>query len=211
LSIHLEGYPNAVKVLALKGKQAKRLSDLVLHNADVDFGLQCLDALAALSEDQWVIKQALWRSAVIYAMKGYGDSGARFQLSSHKVLKGEPPEAMEVFNYFKSLRNKHFIHDENSYTQCPPGAILNPDGMSPKIVDIVCPITTAVTLVPDNVNNLRMLLSKTKEVVIQEFMELCNSFKDSLEAMPYESLYKMEPPTYKTPVNLEIHAKRQTL
>ena len=33
--------------------------------------------------------------------------------------------AIEPFKSFESLRNKHLVHDENSYAQCLPGAIMH--------------------------------------------------------------------------------------
>ncbi len=34
---HIEGFPNAVKVLRIDGPKAQRLADLALHKADLDF------------------------------------------------------------------------------------------------------------------------------------------------------------------------------
>jgi len=40
------------------------------------------------------------------------------------VYKGDTG-AIEPFKSFESLRNKHLVHDENSYAQCLPGAIMH--------------------------------------------------------------------------------------
>jgi hypothetical protein len=37
--LQIEGFPDAVKVIRLDGPRAKRLADLALHRADLDFGL----------------------------------------------------------------------------------------------------------------------------------------------------------------------------
>jgi len=123
--LHIEGCPDAVKVIAVEGWRSKRLADLALHKDDLEFADSCLDAINVSPEEPFVIREALWRSAIVHFMKCFGDSGARFQLSSVKILNGELPEVSMAFEYFKDLRNKHFVHDENSYAQSLPGAILN--------------------------------------------------------------------------------------
>ena len=136
--LHIEGFPDAVKVLAIKGPRAKRLSDLALHRADLDFAEECLDAINVTPEEPRVLREALWRSAILHFLKCFGDAGARFQLSAERILKGTPPEAAMAFDYFKGLRNKHIVHDENSCSQSIPGAILNNGNKAYKIEKIIC-------------------------------------------------------------------------
>lgn len=35
--LHIEGFPDAVKVIRIDGPQSKRLADLALHKADLEF------------------------------------------------------------------------------------------------------------------------------------------------------------------------------
>jgi len=86
-SLHIEGFPDAVKVIAVEGGRSKRLADLALHKDDLEFADSCLDAINVSPEEPFVIREALWRSAIVHFMKCFGDSGARFQLSSVKILK----------------------------------------------------------------------------------------------------------------------------
>jgi hypothetical protein len=62
-------------------------------------------------------REAMWRSAIVHLLKCFGDHEARFSLQPRQVYRGEPPEAIENFEYFKGLRDKHLVHDENSYAQ----------------------------------------------------------------------------------------------
>ena len=71
-----------------------------------------------------LVRQGLWRSAVEHCMKCFSSSEARSKLNPKKVFKGDP-EALEIHEYFRNLRNKHIAHDENAYSQCIPGAVLN--------------------------------------------------------------------------------------
>ena len=43
--LHIEGFPEAVKVLRIEGLCAKRLSDLALHKSDLEFSESGLDAI----------------------------------------------------------------------------------------------------------------------------------------------------------------------
>ena len=113
--LQIEGFPDAVKVVRIEGRQAKRFADLTLHKTDLEFASECLAAINHVPEQPWVLRQALWRAAIIHYMKCFGD-GARFQLSAAKIYKGNAL-ALGAFNYFKDIRHKHVAHDENSYAQ----------------------------------------------------------------------------------------------
>lgn len=130
--IHIDGFPDAVNIIQIKGPRSKRLADLDLHKGDMEFAAQCLEAINQVPDKPWVIKQALWRSAIIHFIKCFGNSEPRSQLSADKIYMGNA-SALDVYNFFKVLRNKHFIHDENSYAQSIPGAILNNGGKSYKV------------------------------------------------------------------------------
>ena len=40
--LHVDGFPDAIKVLKITGPKAKRLADLALHTNDLDFADECL-------------------------------------------------------------------------------------------------------------------------------------------------------------------------
>lgn len=209
--IHIEGFPDAVKVIAIEGPRAKRLADLALHKSDLEFADSCLDAINLAPEDPSAIREALWRSAIVHFMKCFGDSGARFQLSATKVLKGAPAEASIAFEYFKHLRNKHFVHDENSYAQSLPGAILNSGMKTYKVEKIVCFAAFAVTLGQENYGNLKLLIQRSRSWIVTEFDDLCDSLTAELERESYENLLQKEPLTFRTPTSDEIHNNRYAL
>ena len=55
--LHVEGFPDAEKLIKLKGKQAKRLADLKLHQSDLDFAHESLEAINRVLEGP--LRQAL--------------------------------------------------------------------------------------------------------------------------------------------------------
>lgn len=206
--LHIEGFPDAVKVVAIDGKEAKRLADLSLHKADLEFADACLDAINQAPEEPHVIREALWRSAVVHFLKCFGNS-PRFQLAPEKLYKGEPPEALMAFNYFKGLRNKHLVHDANSYAQSIPGAVLNNGKKNYKVEKIVCFTAIGATLVQGNYGNLKLLIQKARVWVVSEFDALCARITADLEKESYEKLLVREALTYRVPTVDEIQRVRK--
>lgn len=206
--LHIEGFPDAVKVITINGPEAKRVADLSLHKEDLEFADACLDAINQMPENPVVAREALWRSAIVHFMKCFGSS-ARFQLSAPKIYKGEPPEALMAFEYFKDLRNRHFIHDENSYAQSISGAILNNGKKSYKIEKIVCFAAFGATLEQGNYCNLKLLIGKASAWVVTEFDSLCEHLTGTLEQESYEDLLARNAITYRVPTVDEISRARK--
>ncbi len=196
---HIEGFPDAVKVIGLKGPKARRLSDLALHRADLAFALSSLEAINSAPPSPSVVRQALWRSALIHVFKCFGDSKSRFQLDPKRVLRGQPPLAFEVFQHFKELRNRHYVHDENSVAQSLPGAILNARGKPCKIAKIVCSSVFGDMLGQDAYSGLHKLITTTQDWVTGEFDRLCDELTKELEEVDYDALLQMDGLTYEIP------------
>jgi hypothetical protein len=205
--LHLEGFPDAVKIIRVDGPHAKRLADLALHESDLEFAAMCLEAINRVPEEPPVSRQALWRAAIVHFMKCFGDS-ARFQLSEKKIYKGNPT-ALTVFAYFKDLRNKHFVHDENSYAQSVPGAVLNNGTKSFKIEKIGCFNVFGDTLDQDNYDNLSLLVREARTWVAAKADSLCDSITTDLEAESHEHLLSRDAVTITVP-KIEETGKRRT-
>lgn len=199
---HIEGFQNAVKVIKIEGVRAQRLSDLALHKSDLDFAKNCLSAINHVPEYiRWPVQQALWRSAIIHYVKCFGSSTCRFQLDFKKIYKKEPAEAREAFDYFSNLRNKHFVHDENSYAQSLPGAVLNNKEHRYKIEKIVTVNTLEETLTRENYGNLMLLIEKAHFWLVSEYDALCIALANELEQQPYEALLDREAIRYSVPID----------
>ena len=183
----IEGFPDAVKVIRISGPEGKRLSDLALHRADLEFAAQCLEAINHVPDEPSVLRQALWRAAIIHFIKCFGSS-SRFQLSAKKIYRGNSM-ALSAFSYFDNLRNKHVVHDENAYAQGIPGAILNRSDKPYKIEKIVCFSAIAETLNQDNYGNLHLLTQAAIAWVAKDFDRLCEAQTKELEVKSYEDLY----------------------
>ena len=204
----LQDFPDAVKVIVVDRKDAKRLADLSLHKADLKFADKCLDAINQAPVEPFIMREALWRSAVIHYLKCFGND-ARFQLVPKKIYKGESPEALEAFNYFKILRNSHLVHDENSYAQSIPGAVLNSGNKNYKIEKIVCFTAIALTLEQGNYGNLKLLIQNAMTWVTSEFDTLSKRITAVLEKENYDKLLAKDAITYQKPTIKNIPFTRK--
>ena len=154
-----------------------------------------------------VIPYRVWHSAIVHFMKCFGHSDSRVKLDPESVYEGETG-AMEVFRYFKALRDKHLVHDENSYAQCLPGAILNKEDCDHKIAKIICPSFISVTLDQTAWSNLHTSITHALKSVDQEFEDLCDRLSAELEKVPYDDLLNRKEIVYSPPKIEEIGKTR---
>ncbi len=204
---HISGFPDATKVIKLSGHKAQQLSELASHRNDLQIALASLEAINDVAPDNFLVRQGLWRSAVEHCMKCFSDSEARSRLNPKKVFK-EDSNALKVYEYFRYLRNKHIAHDENAYTQCIPGAVLNRPNAEYKIAKIVCFSAVAETLDQLNYGNLHKMITKTLSHIDARFDSLCGNLTADLEARPYGELVAMEEMTYSKPELEDIGQSR---
>ena len=195
---HISGFPDAVKVLKLSGHKAQQISELASHRFDLLIALDSLEGINSISPERSLVRQGLWRSAIENCMKCFSDSKSRSRLNPKKVFGGDA-DALVVYKYFKILRNKHIAHDENAYTQCVPGAVLNRPDAKYKIAKVVCLNAVAETLDQDNYSNLHKMVTEVLDHVVTRFDRLCSDIAAELEAQSYERLTTMEEMAYSMP------------
>jgi hypothetical protein len=207
---HIDGFPDAIKVLKIRGAKSKHLADLALHRGDLEFTLECLEAINQTPEEPYLLREVLWQAAVVHYTKCFGHSASRFSLDRNVIYKGETG-AVAAYQFIISYRNKHLIHDENSYTQSLAGAVLNKKDMPYKIAKIICLTVTGNGLVQGNYANLHLLATRARDWVIAQYNERCNVLTAELEAKPYDELAALEGITYSVPTADEVHKTRAAL
>lgn len=186
--INISEYPEAERFLEIAGPRGERLADLGLHRRDLKFAEGCLTAINDVSD--LTIRKALWFTAICHLMKCFGDHESRFSLSPNKVYNNHR-DAIECFEFFKNLRNKHLIHDENSYMQGIPCAVLNKREAAYKIEKITSVTAVASTLEQDHYSNLHKLIADAIAYVEADFERLCILLTAELEAKNYDDLLAM--------------------
>jgi hypothetical protein len=152
-TIEILGFPNAAMVICIDGPKARSIADLWLHNTDLEFADECLRLLIEMPKQPEALREALWRCAVVHFPKCFGGNKSRRNLRGKAVYKSRPDKAMEAFEFINALRNKHLVHDDNSLTECVPGAILNRVGATRKIARVVCLDRNAATREPDKLRD----------------------------------------------------------
>jgi hypothetical protein len=177
--------PDAVKLIGVTGVEAKKLAHLALHRSDLAFARHCLEALQKYDEKEHVEVQALWRGAIIYCVKCFMGNSPRARLEEATVLADEPV-AREWLRYFTELRNKHLVHDVNSFSQSAVFAALNDGTKSYKVV--VASTFTVSSLNQHNFDSLCRLVEKSMKWVEKESDLLCSALRMQLEACSYEEL-----------------------
>lgn len=205
--LHVEGFPEAVKVIRIAGDKAARVADLALHKHDLEFADACLVELSKIPESAPTLQKALWHAAIISYVKCFG-GGVRTALDAD-LIYGSNALAMEAYRYFRELRNKHVAHDVNAYAQCAPGAAINAAGHEHKVAKILCVSTFAETMQQGSFDNLRSLITDARRAVESEFDNLCNELTQELEAKPHAELLSIESVTCGVPTLQEMFRQRK--
>jgi hypothetical protein len=203
--IKVDGLPDAIKVVQVTGKHYRQISHLVLHKSDLEFALGCLAELNNVEKP--VVRDALWNSAIVAFIKCFSGNSARIRLNETKIYANEPI-GKHVFEYFKNLRNKHVVHDENSYTQCVPCAAINGGNKAYKVEKILAMSAHVETLEQPNYANLHLLVTAALAWVTRQFDELCDAVTTELEAEPYDALISRPAASFKMADVRDIHKRR---
>lgn len=204
--LRIEGFPDAAGVISIDGDRAARLSGLALHRSDLQFADEVLKALNSIDVSP-LAQQALWVSALVHYFKCFG-SGVRARLSPEVIYKSSPPEALEAFSYLKALRDKHFVHDINPYTQCLPGAIISSPEKPYKVEKVVCFSAQAESLESGNFFNLVLLIQNALAWVAAETDKLCDEITKDLEALTREELLARPRLSYSVPAPKDANKRR---
>src|ERR1035437_8666819 len=73
---HIDGFPDAVKVISLRGATAREAADLTSHRSDLNFAAACAEKGRQLPDEHARVRQARGRGAVGHEGKCWA-TGAR--------------------------------------------------------------------------------------------------------------------------------------
>jgi hypothetical protein len=205
--LHIDGVPDAVKAIRLEGPKARRLSHLFLHQADLNFVLDCLAEINNV--ENWTLKTALWHSAIVRFIKCFVSNGARSSRLIETKIYTNKRGAREAFGFFKKLRDKHIVHDENSFSQCIPCAAINGGNKSYKVEKILALSVLGQSLDQATYQNLHALASDAITWVNKQIDELFNLLTTELEAESYSALIARDAVTLDGPSLGDIGSRRK--
>ncbi len=210
VGFQITDYPNAEKVIALSGGKAQELADMALHMSDLILADEYLD-LSIKSEDGSICQRASWRMAIITFIKCFSNNKSRPNTLDINQIIPNDELGIEVFLYFKNLRNKNVVHDENPIDQCLVGAIINKEDAQFKVEQIVTMNVRGEVNANANVSNLMNLIKVTREYVEQRYNNLCDELTSELEILSHTELIKRGVLTYSKPIADDVSKSRKVL
>jgi len=209
IAVAINGFPDAVQVVEIKSRGAARARDLALHLSDLTFCKGALDQIPANPNVVDITHLSLWRCAIYQFYKCFQHSESRANLDSGKVLIGASVEVRENFKFYKNLRNKHLIHDENSNSQVSVIAVLN-DGSKPHKIEGVRAMTMQFDdFGAQSVINFKSVVNWALDFVRREFDPLLETIRAELETKSLKELQKLPPPQHTVPTVADVSRPRQ--
>ena len=196
---HITDYPDAERVIAIKGTPAQQLADYALHQIDLRNAMQCLDRMGDEVLDEFT-RSMLWRMAVINYCRCFKNNNARPNNLSVNAYISDP-DGIAAHEYFAALRDKNIAHDDNPLTQCLPGAIVNKSNAAHKIEKVITMSFLAETYADENIQNLRQLVSEAQRHVINEYDRLCVQITAELEVKSHTELMQLPQLKYSKPAS----------
>jgi hypothetical protein len=210
-TIHVLDYPDADMILKLPDdRYVKRLKDMWLHWWDLNEAKQSLEAMNSNNSD--VVNRALAQNSIVVFYKCFGKSEFRDNsLKSKKILANYPPEAKQVFNFYKDLRDKFIVHDESRLSQVLAGVILQSNKECP-FVDTLGMVAIAERFKsPQELEGLasfHRLITVAIEWVETEIDKLSDLLKKQYKEKEMSDFQGLEPLHLNVPTQDEMYKKR---
>lgn len=132
-SMHIDGYPDAVAVVRLSTKIAKRLADLRYHEGHLGFCEATMQQAGYENPERPLLHEAAILGIVLTFFSCFNDSKYVRPLSPKRVF-ARMPEAHEAFKYWQALRDKHFVHQQGTMAENITAIVL---GQNAEVHDIL--------------------------------------------------------------------------
>ena len=205
-ALHIEGHPDAVRLIRLKGAKAKQLAHYAAHRADLQTAKAYLDHMRPGNSEP--INDALWRSAISTYIKCFTGGAARTTKLRAKTVYKNDPIKMAGFEYLEHLRNKHLEHDENAYAQAIPCAAINGGGKNYKIERVIANTIHFEIFSEGHYGNLQILIAEAGQWIATAFEELATKITAELEQERLEDLLTREAVSFTVPTVGQVKDRR---
>ena len=178
--IKILGLPYESKLVEIpRENRFRQLYSYKLSEIDINRVREYLN-IAQNTEDK-IIKDGLFKSAVISYIKCFAPSKGRSNIKAEKIYRNIPG-AMDCHNAFGEMRNKYFAHDEMDYKDAQIGIILNVE--EKRKIDIVSIDKCSEFAYADNIEILDRLCSIALEqikVLVEQELERADKFYDDID------------------------------
>lgn len=155
--IHILGLPFKTKYVEVpRENRFNKLYSYVLIKMDLLNAIRYLNV--SLHTEESIIKEGMFRSALILYMKCFSNSkSGRTHFSPSVVYRDVPQEPIACHEKFENMRNKYIAHDEKDFLFAKLGMVLNED--EEQIVGVVYPELQAKFDYDENIAILQTLCS----------------------------------------------------
>lgn len=204
--LHIEGYPDAVKLIRLKGRKAKQLAHYAAHRSDLQDAKSYLDNMRTDLPE--AVNDALWRSAISTYIKCFTGGSVRDTKLRAKTIYKNVAIKMMAYEHFDNLRNKHLQHDENAYMQLIPCAAVNGGGKNYKIERVFANTILCQIYDDGHYGNLQLLISEAEQWVAAAFEELARIITAELEQESLEDLLGRDAVSFTVPTVGQVGIRR---
>jgi hypothetical protein len=149
----------------------KQYQAIVLHEMDLQFCQSCLRELNSLDYNKQSERaEAYWISCIARFFKCFGESKARSKLSASKIFKTNA-ESTTDYEYFRALRNKHVVHDENPFSDVLVAVAINASEQETSFVEIFATPIHFFTIKSD-LDRLENLVKKALDWITERRTQL---------------------------------------
>lgn len=191
-------------------RYVKRLKDMWLHWWDLNEAKQSLESMSSNNSD--VVNRALAQNSIVVFYKCFGKSEFRDNsLKRDKILANYPPEAKDVFDFYKDLRDKFIVHDESRLSQVLTGVILQSNKEYPFVdtfgmVAVVERFKSPEEL--DGLGSFLHLITVAIQWVEAEIDKLSDLIRDQNNEKEMSDFQGFEPLRLSIPTQDEMYQKR---
>lgn len=131
--IHIEGYPDARKVVEWYSQIGHSLACLRLHQSSLKFCEDAMQEFGTIKDTRPLAAEAALIGIVARYFSCFGRNEASAPLRPDQIFHGMP-EARECFDFWEDVRNNYLVHDKSELTMLRTGIVL---GQSSEVLDIV--------------------------------------------------------------------------
>lgn len=202
--------PNAIPVkIPDENLDKQSFVDYFLYKVDVDNAFSYLRCISADKDSR--VNEALFIAGLNSGMKCFKPSNARTGI--RKIDKTEflvaYPNSSDNLIYYESVRDKHFIHDENEMTRHTAFLLLNPAGSPEKFGGPPSVVYNVVKLdYYTEAQRLQQFLCAVWNYIVRKIDQLGDKITKDFTDFPYEQLAQYGPPEIKLASTQNINKNR---
>lgn len=204
--MHIENYPKAARFVRYDFKHREILRSLYVHEKDLEQSLMLAKGIkidpsnGSDNSDSF----ARFYTSLGLLISCFKRAKGRRKLISAEIFDGQA-EAKKVFEFFEALRDKHIIHDENNFSSCVIGVVLNHPGSENFVEDIVTFQLKLDMRTEGNIQNLQNLIAFVLEKVKLKRKSIWKQAMEELKELPESSWKDIPNVTWKVPSVEEVN------